>query len=87
MTAGQSEYRRYLTSMRWRLISRSRRKWDKVCRGCAAKDGLQVHHASYRFLGRFWIFGILAEWMDTITLCGVCHEKIHSGRSITEFAD
>lgn len=87
MTAGQLEYRRYLTSWRWQLISRSRRWWDVVCRGCAAKDGLQVHHASYRFKGRFWIFGILAEWMDVITLCNECHSRLHEKRSIKEFAD
>lgn len=88
MTAAQLEYRRYLTSMRWRLISGSRRWWDGYqCRTCGEKRGLQVHHASYKHRGEFGTVGILCEWLDTLTLCDECHGRLHEKRSIKDFAD
>lgn len=83
MTAEQIEYRNYLKSWRWQLISKSRRWWDMRCRACGETKRLQVHHSSYLHRGK----SFAKEWLDTITLCNECHSRIHSQRSIKEFAD
>lgn len=80
MTAAQMQYRRYLRSFRWQFIRAVRRLRDgNRCQTCYATKRLEVHHASYKFRGKWSPFGLglLAEIMDTITLCGSCHERIH----------
>ena len=88
MTAGQIEYRNYLKSWRWKLISATR-KWSDgyQCRTCHEGRRLNVHHASYVHRGAFGIVGIWREYCDTITLCNDCHEGIHNVHKIKDFAD
>ena len=86
MTAGQIEYRQYLDSWRWWAIRSTRRMWDRHCRMCKSKDGLQIHHSSYLHRGEPWL-GILWEWMDCITVCDFHHKAAHNGMNIKEFAD
>jgi len=88
MTEGQIEYRHYLQSWRWRIISATRKWRDGYqCRTCHETKRLQAHHASYMYRGAFGITGIVKEFFDTITLCDECHKRIHDRRNIQEFAD
>jgi hypothetical protein len=82
----RKDYAAYLQSWWWRgLIRPLRIFWDgHRCATCHATRRLQVHHASYQHWGawQFW-----REVADCVTLCSACHERLHEGRNIREFAD
>ena len=75
----QAAYREYLRSRRWHFVRWLRKVLDLgVCQDCLRvgrirRDGLQVHHESYRNRGG----SIPGEVMDTVTLCDKCHAKRH----------
>ena len=65
------QYNDYLSSDQWRFtrkkaLSRSEHK----CEYCGSTERLQVHHLSYKHIGR-------ERPEDLIVLCGSCHTKIH----------
>ena len=81
MTDTQREYRRYLSSARWRKVRAIRRMIDgQKCCVCGSKKGLEVHHKSYRNRGNMGVFGIMAEVADCVTLCHKCHQREHKSR-------
>jgi hypothetical protein len=88
MTSIYKDNPNYLSSERWRWI-RSWRLWldGNRCRACRATDNLHVHHASYRWFGRWYDFGAIMELRDTITLCDRCHGGVHRSQPISEFRD
>ncbi len=87
MTDGQRAHLAYLASRRWQAIRRWRRGWDVTCRVCRSDERLEVHHASYRWKGRFGWLGWALEWLDCVTLCEKCHEAIHRAHRINDFSD
>lgn len=70
-------YDEHMNSPEWLAIADARRKFDNWrCGVCGrphmfCKDGLQVHHLTYKNLGHEDIEH------DIISLCGKCHKKIH----------
>ncbi|MEM7019159.1 MAG: HNH endonuclease [Pseudomonadota bacterium] len=67
----KNPYQRYLASTAWKVKRRAAVFRDGAqCRHCGSRHKLQVHHLTYKRLGR--------ELMDDlITLCNACHEKAH----------
>lgn len=66
------DYQAYLQSDAWKCKRREVLKRDNWhCTRCNAKDSLQVHHLSYRYIGR-------EPLRDLTTLCMRCHEKAHA---------
>ena len=74
MLTAKEQYRLYLKSKRWRAIRRTRLRMDGwKCVNCGAKKRLQIHHNSYRNLGRRF----MSEVRDCVTLCNSCHKERH----------
>ncbi|MHC4213348.1 MAG: HNH endonuclease [Planctomycetota bacterium] len=75
LTKRQIEYRKYLQTKRWKLIRYLVKVRDKrQCVKCGSRYRLDVHHKSYRNLGRG---AIHKETRDCETLCRSCHRKEH----------
>ena len=75
--SGQSkEYREYMKSDSWERKKRERLKIDGYkCTACgysAKPNVLMVHHLTYARLGNE------DTWKDLVTLCPICHRKIHN---------
>jgi hypothetical protein len=71
------EYRTYLESKQW---ADKRREWfkshtDASCYQCGTKNQLEIHHRSYKRIGR-------ERPSDLISLCLKCHADIHGHLSI-----
>lgn len=70
-------YRKYMRSKEWEEKRQQRLEIDgHKCAMCDSpeskcKDGLQIHHISYRHLGDEDV------WTETVCLCGRCHRLIH----------
>lgn len=72
-----ADYLDYLQSEEWSLVKA--RVWcrDKgECRNCGSAEHLQVHHMSYRYVGREW----KDDFLTVILLCRWCHEGMHRKR-------
>lgn len=71
---GFASYSAYLRSDLWKdakaRLSRSGRR--RACYVCAHRGRLEVHHRSYRRIGR-------ERAADLIYLCAGCHKKVHRG--------
>lgn len=72
-----ASYENYIRSAAWQLKREERLKIDDYkCAMCGrpqdkTKNGLQVHHISYRRLGNEIVYE------DLVSLCPNCHRKIH----------
>lgn len=73
---GSVDYRQYIDSRAWK------RKRAKViaergskCEVCGATSGIQVHHKTYKRLGR-------EAPSDLQILCGGCHANSHEGEKV-----
>lgn len=70
-------YKKYMRSKEWELKRQQRLEIDgHKCAMCdrpesKCKDGLQVHHISYRHLGDQDVF------TEIVALCPRCHRLIH----------
>jgi len=69
---GKERYHDYLSSEVWR------RKRARVierdgfqCTQCRNTESLQVHHLTYRYIGR-------ERLCDLVTLCDACHKRVHA---------
>ncbi|HAM02637.1 MAG TPA: hypothetical protein DCQ30_10515 [Acidimicrobiaceae bacterium] len=71
----QAAYRRYLHSPHWQLRRRSAlERANGRCRDCGRPTvSLEVHHLTYRRLGR-------EHRKDLRALCPACHERRHRRR-------
>ena len=71
-------YSEYMKSREW-LVARARRIFiDRgMCRVCGSRHNLEVHHLSYRNLGR-------EKMKDLITLCKMHHRMFHQNKRIEE---
>ena len=72
------QYKRYLSSDRWRCIAQDRMEIDGYrCQCCGtagtANNRLEVHHLTYKhlFTEEHYIYE------DLVTLCHVCHTGVH----------
>lgn len=66
-------YRDYLQTEHWQDVRRRYKesrfgRWG--CQVCGGRDGLQLHHKTYKRVGR-------ERLTDLIYLCSNCHEKAH----------
>lgn len=77
MAEHSRQYDRYMKSQEWQAKRQQRLEIDShVCVMCGrpeakCKNGLQVHHISYKRLGNESVYA------DLITLCPRCHRMIH----------
>jgi 5-methylcytosine-specific restriction endonuclease McrA len=67
---GFGDYREYLASPHWIEMQARVREERRCCEACTATNGLQVHHKTYKRLGR-------ERLRDLTLLCGECHKWIH----------
>jgi phage terminase large subunit GpA-like protein len=69
---GYPSYSAYLKSDHWKDFRK--RYWrssrSKVCWCCGSSDHLQIHHTTYRRLGK-------ERLTDVIALCESCHREVH----------
>ena len=73
------QYKEYLKSPKWKAIAEQRLMIDGyTCQGCGsrgtASNPLQVHHLSYRYIGK----EENRIFEDLVTLCDACHGQIHN---------
>jgi len=65
------EYNEYLRSPQWQHIrSKVIRREKGLCQGCGNAGGMEVHHLTYRRIGRELL-------CDLVLLCHGCHEVAH----------
>lgn len=72
----KSNYKKYLRSKEWIEVRKKAIKRDKgKCKLCGSKKSIQVHHLNYQhvFYERFYLD-------DLLTVCDICHKKIHEFR-------
>ncbi len=69
---GYFSYSDYLKSDHWKDVRRRywKSRMPKVCLGCEAIDNLELHHRTYRRIGR-------EKLMDLVPVCRTCHQLIH----------
>lgn len=73
----RQEYLDYLQSDEWGDVKSM--VWSRdggECRDCCSCDFLQVHHLSYRYLGKEW----MDDFRSVILLCKWCHRDRHRKR-------
>lgn len=67
-------YREYLQSRQWRAKKKIAYDYHgRKCHDCGAERGLEVHHKTYKRLGR-------EKMKDLEILCGACHRIRHEGK-------
>jgi hypothetical protein len=65
-------YSEYLLTDHWKDI-RERKLASKssyICYACGERSGLELHHKTYKRIGKEWL-------NDLVWLCRDCHEKTH----------
>lgn len=73
------DYYEYLKTEAWQeQRAKIFRRDGFQCVCCGAAKNLEVHHITYKNLGA-------EEKSDLVTLCGDCHEKVHSGEMLKPF--
>lgn len=69
------QYQNYINSEKWKQIKEERLKIDGyscvMCGYNAKTEILMVHHLTYKNLEKENV------WQDLVTLCPICHKKIH----------
>jgi len=70
---GENEYKDYLKSKQWANIKEKalKREYYQSCFKCGAKEGIELHHRSYK-----WIRTKYAM-QGLIPLCRGCHQAVH----------
>ena len=64
-------YKRYRKSRRWQAKRRTiLKRAGYKCRKCGRRHATQVHHETYRRIGR-------ERLSDLTAVCGGCHKRIH----------
>ena len=64
-------YRRYRKSKRWQTKRRTiLKRAGYKCRKCGRRAATQVHHETYKRIGR-------ERLSDLTAVCGGCHKRIH----------
>lgn len=69
-------YRQYLTTPIWR--EKRRRVIQRaggICEGCGSARATQVHHLTYKRVGREMLF-------DLVAICEDCHHSLHEKRNV-----
>ena len=66
-------YLRYIKSKKWFRKRLEVYQVQKECFGCGIKNNLDVHHLTYKNLGK-------EKLEDLITLCRKCHSEVHYER-------
>lgn len=65
-------YNAYLRSPVWReRAAMVRRRAGGICEGCGTQPATQVHHLTYKHVGREFLWELRA-------VCEECHDRIHS---------
>lgn len=63
-------YTKYLLTQHWQNIRKQKLELNPICEKCGSSQKLNIHHQSYRGLGKEKINNL-------ITLCEKCHSKLH----------
>lgn len=72
-----TDYDEYIHSEAWSKKRQERLRIDGFkCQRCGATEKLEVHHVTYNTLGN-------ENMNDLITLCELCHTKIHAVDSLS----
>jgi len=67
------EYKDFLNTHYWKIISRYVRYRQEKCQLCGSKNNLNVHHKDYKERGKEYL-----NWESSlILLCKGCHAKFH----------
>lgn len=67
----REQYERYITSAHWDARKSAYfNKFEKRCRACGSRNDMQLHHASYKRMGR-------ELDADLVPLCQTCHSLVH----------
>lgn len=72
-TLRRMPYSQYLQTKHWKGLRGFMLRRFKTCQNCGRDYGLQVHHKTYKRLGRE---DALA---DLVVLCAPCHHSFHTG--------
>ena len=77
---GNTQYKQYLASEKWRRIAYQRMQIDDfTCQSCGCRgtktNELEVHHLSYRFLYHEDESDYI--YTQLVTLCRGCHKNLH----------
>lgn len=65
-------YPRFLDSAYWKIVKRIMRRRFRECQICGCKQGLEVHHKSYKH------HGLELQYLDDLmVVCRGCHQNIH----------
>ena len=69
---GYSSYYEYLKSDHWKNFKKYYYKYNpKICASCGSQEKLNLHHRTYKNLGR-------ETFKDIICFCESCHNKKHN---------
>ena len=75
-------YKEYLGSQHWLEVKK--RYWAskkrKTCCVCGASENLQVHHRTYKRVGK-------ERLIDLAILCGPCHQAVHAHLKMKKHLD
>ena len=90
----KEKYHQYLKSKEWLLKKNElisiylKQGWSIECFGCGGTDGLQVHHMTYKEVGKEDLSEVKSkEGMGVWQLefvCPDCHKKIHFEKGFKE---
>jgi hypothetical protein len=76
--AWMQAYSDYLASNEWKIKRETVLQRDGyLCQACLKNKASQVHHKSYEFVD----FTGLEPCFDLVSICNVCHEKLHKIRN------
>jgi hypothetical protein len=77
-------YKKLLLTEEWYLFSKEIKKRDKwKCVECESDKNLQAHHIIYRKGFKPWE----SPMDEVITLCKICHEKVHEKNKIKSISN
>ena len=72
-------YYAYIQSLSWKSKANERKKLSHYqCDICGSKKSLQIHHKTYKRLGR-------ERMSDLACLCSKCHKRVHMMLNMIKF--
>lgn len=71
------QYQQYLNSTHWRDFRRQVYSKRKCCQKCTAKKNLNIHHITYKNLGK-------ETQDDVLVLCNDCHFRGHRKKNFIQ---
>lgn len=71
-----ADYHAYIRSPEWQAVKQRYRasRLPQDCLRCGSSENIELHHRSYRRLGR-------ERLSDIVPLCRDCHRRLHHARN------